>query len=319
MVKTTHTHKEYPTSDFSIDHDGTGKLHEKHRLYNGIYAIPPCDRHAPFMYPAHYHDESEIVSIPRGFEGFINVEGRKITFEEGALLFIEANKIHSFDIRPCTEDGFLILFVNLRNLLGIADRFEECGNNRLEKLLSCPRVVRGLEQARLHQQLLKLSLVMRYYGYGGSGIDPAQLAVRDLAILFNVLEYVISEKPIPSIVANAEPVKRVISFLDNHYGEPLTLDAIAAQSGLSRAQLCRTFRQLTGTTVWQCLLHLRIDHAKRMMSSSDTNISEIACECGFSDPAYFTKVFCRIEGITPKRWRADKKRPHSDFVLGGLL
>ena len=314
MVKTDHKHPKYPTSDFSIAPDSTGKLHEKHLLYNGIYAIPPCDRYAPFRYPPHYHGESELVSVPHGCGGSLNVEGRKITFEEGSLLFIEANKIHSFDIRACADEGFLILIVDLRNLVGIADRFEECGDNRLEKLLSIPRVVRGREQARLHQQLLRLSLVMRYYGGDLSGMNPAQLAVRDLAILFNVLEHVISEEPIPSIGADAEPVKRVISFLDNHYGEPLTLDEIAARSGLSRAHLCRTFRRLTGTTVGQCLLHLRIDHAKQMMSSTDANISEIACECGFPDPAYFTKVFRKFAGVAPKRWRAEKQQRHADLM-----
>lgn len=307
MVKTDHSYPKYPTSDFSIAPDSTGRLHETHLLYNGIYAIPPCNRHAAFMYPPHYHGESELVSVPRGCGGSLNVEGRKITFEEGSLLFIESNKIHSFDIRPCAEEGFLILIVDLRNLAGITDRFEECGNNRLQRLLSCPRVVRGSEQARLHQQLLRLSLVMRYYDGGVAGLDPALLAVRDLGILFNVLEHVISEEPMPATSADAEPVRRVISFLDSHYGESLTLDTIAAQSGLSRAQLCRTFRRLTGTTVRQCLLHLRIDHAKSMMSSTDANISEIAGECGFPDPAYFTKVFRRFAGVAPKRWRAQRQ------------
>lgn len=74
MVKANHRHKKYPTSDFSIAHDCTGKLHEKHLFYNGIYTIPPRDRYAPFMYPTYYHEESETVSIPRGFDGFIDGE-----------------------------------------------------------------------------------------------------------------------------------------------------------------------------------------------------------------------------------------------------
>ena len=61
------------------------------------------------------------------------------------------------------------------------------------------------------------------------------------------------------------------------------------------------------------LTYVRIDRAKFMLHKYDMNLSEIADRCGFSDSAYFCRVFKKIVGKTPTKYRqsiADSQHPH---------
>lgn len=101
-------------------------------------------------------------------------------------------------------------------------------------------------------------------------------------------------------------ILRTLEFVQKHLGDSdLTGDRIAEQHHLSRAQFARKLRTLTGKSVTEFIRKLRIKKAKHLLIQQELNVSEIAYEVGFSDPAYFTRVFTKETGIAPSSWNKD--------------
>jgi AraC-like DNA-binding protein len=104
-------------------------------------------------------------------------------------------------------------------------------------------------------------------------------------------------------VANQESFSdRVEAYLCSHYHRPLTLAQVARSIGCSPAYLCRHFRELTGLTPFQYLREVRVEAAKRLLSS-EVPIARVAEMVGFDDPLYFSRVFASETGVSPQTYR----------------
>lgn len=89
----------------------------------------------------------------------------------------------------------------------------------------------------------------------------------------------------------------------------LNSDKIAEKMCMSKSQLNRKVRVITGSNTTTYILHVRMEKAKRMLSSNDLPIGDIAMQCGFEDAGYFGRVFKQTFGMTPSQYR---KKPHLD-------
>ena len=89
----------------------------------------------------------------------------------------------------------------------------------------------------------------------------------------------------------------------------LNSDKIAEKMCMSKSQLNRKVRVITGSNTTTYILHVRMEKAKRMLSSNDLPIGDIAMQCGFEDAGYFSRVFKQTFGMTPSQYR---KKPHLD-------
>lgn len=83
----------------------------------------------------------------------------------------------------------------------------------------------------------------------------------------------------------------------------LSGDSIAAQHHISRSQFARKLKTLTDKSVTEFIRIQRLSKAKELLSLGDLNVSEVAFDVGFSDPAYFTRVFTKEFGVSPTNWR----------------
>ncbi|MBR2562605.1 MAG: helix-turn-helix transcriptional regulator, partial [Eubacterium sp.] len=72
---------------------------------------------------------------------------------------------------------------------------------------------------------------------------------------------------------------------------------------LNPSYLSTLFKQVTGQTFKEYLNHVRIQEAQRLLTHTDYPIMEISIACGFSDQSYFTKVFRKYTGLTPRQYR----------------
>ena len=73
---------------------------------------------------------------------------------------------------------------------------------------------------------------------------------------------------------------------------------------MSRVQLCREGKALTGLSPVELLRKARVEKGRRMLMETDMTVSEIAYACGFSAPSYFTKCYRDEYGITPGETRS---------------
>lgn len=98
-------------------------------------------------------------------------------------------------------------------------------------------------------------------------------------------------------------VQVVKEYLDTHFTERITLDALAEHFYINKFYLTRVFKEQFGQSITNYLLQLRITQAKRMLRFSDHSIESVAAECGLQDANYFSRLFKKIEGITPGEYR----------------
>ncbi len=80
---------------------------------------------------------------------------------------------------------------------------------------------------------------------------------------------------------------------------------LAQQSGMSYSVMRRKFNALTGRSPSLFIRTIRLHHAKDMLISSDSTISEIAYRTGFNDPKFFSRVFSKEFGVSPSQYRAN--------------
>ena len=85
------------------------------------------------------------------------------------------------------------------------------------------------------------------------------------------------------------------------------MNVLANEFFLSPAYLSRKFSQTTGVSIMSYLEDYRINVATDLLKGSERSISEIADQVGYYDANYFTKIFKKVKGITPKEFRKMSK------------
>ena len=98
-------------------------------------------------------------------------------------------------------------------------------------------------------------------------------------------------------------VAQVKEFLDEHYGEKLSLESVASQFFIDKYYLARLFKEQYGVTLVTYLQQVRITHAKQQLRFTQKSIEEIGLACGIGELSYFSRVFKKLEGVSPSEFR----------------
>ena len=96
---------------------------------------------------------------------------------------------------------------------------------------------------------------------------------------------------------------RVLECMNVHYAEPLSLDRLAAEAGVSRFHFISLFRRSVGVTPHRHLVQLRMNAAAALLSNRGLSILEVALLCGYQSAAHFTAVFVQHYSQTPSQFR----------------
>jgi transcriptional regulator GlxA family with amidase domain len=98
-------------------------------------------------------------------------------------------------------------------------------------------------------------------------------------------------------------LKEMVGFIHTHYAEKVTLDDIAGAGMMCRSKCCRLFKESLHQTAIEYLLHYRIQKSLGLLMETDLNITEISDTCGFRSASYYTEVFNKIMGTSPRNYK----------------
>ena len=111
-------------------------------------------------------------------------------------------------------------------------------------------------------------------------------------------------------------MQKAIDYIKRKYALHLTLEEVADHAGYTPAYFSRIFREDTGMTFKEYLNELRIEKSRSLLLNSDLSITEISAMLGFNDQSYFCKIFKRITGVTPDRYRKRSRRINYEQEYG---
>jgi len=100
--------------------------------------------------------------------------------------------------------------------------------------------------------------------------------------------------------------KQILEYLQFHYAEPVTIEALCGRTGYSRAHISARFKEDTGRTILQYLAELRCGKAADLLTHTSLPVADISATVGYPDGNYFVKVFKKQMGKTPSEWRREK-------------
>lgn len=98
-------------------------------------------------------------------------------------------------------------------------------------------------------------------------------------------------------------VENAIHFFNEHYNTPIIIEDYAAAQHMSTCWFIRSFKKQTGKTPMQYITSTRIARAQGLLESTDYNISEIASIVGYENPLYFSRIFKKLVGVSPRKYR----------------
>lgn len=101
----------------------------------------------------------------------------------------------------------------------------------------------------------------------------------------------------------SELSQQIIHYLEAHYSEDISLDALAAALGYNKSYLCVAFKKDTNQTILDSLNMIRIRKAAELIVYSDLTLAQVSQMCGFASVSHFNRVFLKYAGITPGQCR----------------
>ena len=246
----------------------------------------------------HFHPEYELVYIG-GCDGHRRVGNHISRFVGGDLVLIGSNIPHlNFDHGVKSDYDKVVVHFNptfidevIHNtpeLIRIADLFKRSVHGI---------AFRGAYKDEVGQALL-----------GFEHTDPFSQFLQLMALLNGLLdnceEEKLHERPYVNPYRNSEQerLRKIYAFTDENYEKKVTLNDLSELCNMSREAFCRYFKKATGQSYLDFLNQYRITQAKLLLSSGES-VSQVAYQTGFESLSYFSRMFKRLTGESPKVYR----------------
>jgi AraC-like DNA-binding protein len=227
--------------------------------------------------------------------GYVEVEGQTHHLTRGHLLIIPRNTGHRYwaaEDRPWST-----YWMHFRGQESdyYLDRMPEAG---------APVSVDSASQ-REAARLFRDCLQTLEQGYTLSNMIYAAQSARHI---LSLLLFRNNAFPVPQQVEHRQQkIQSALDFMRDNVDKPLRLKAMAEQARLSVSHFSELFRTHTGHSPMAHYTQLKIRHACRLLDTTDKPVKTVAFETGYSDPYYFSRVFKKVMGQSPDKYRAIKK------------
>jgi AraC-like DNA-binding protein len=248
--------------------------------------------------------DSDFIAITVAGEAFFVMKelGISSPVKEISLVYVPAGKKHIYDPRNRKNwKNFWVLFDH--------DAVASAFRNLLPK----PGIttLSGLKQIRRHWEKMILCTLEQY----DSADDHAFCMLHNILYEANTLA-VTSDTNTPSAAT-----RNTLDVMHSNLREAeLNFETIAMNHGICLDTLRKRFKKETRVSLHQYFIQLKINAAKTMLANLSYNVSDIAVFLGFEDPYYFSRLFKRKTGVSPKKFRDElaRKRPGSSYESGSM-
>lgn len=238
----------------------------------------------------HRHARLHQLLVVESGGGLAQFEGNRHAIASGSLLNLPSGCVHGFRFRPGTR-GYVVSLPEelLDELLA--------GAAPARALLREPALVPASMRARRTARAL-----WREY----RSFAPARaLALRGLSALLmaEAARALARHRPVRAPAVEPPLLARFETLLEAHYTEHWRVSDYARALGVSAAHLSRLARAARGASASALIADRLMREARRYLAYTSLAVAQVADALGFSDPAYFSRVFARSVGLSPRAFR----------------
>lgn len=271
----------------------------QHKIAKPFAIGTSSDYNVQIQYHTHFH--YEIYYFHDGKANYL-INDRIYVLEPGDLLLMHGMTLHRANVDPAVlyhrstlhfDPYYFKQFIQPPFAADLLAPFQKLQNVRLQ--------LRGEDKIEVETIIDKL---VQFHN------APSPYAFQRFQALFLEFMIIINEhckQPMQAINAFPSPkehhVQSIISYVEKHYAEDVTLDAIQAELHLSKYYLAKTFKEITGMTIFQFLMQRRIYQAKIELTQGKQPITDIGYEVGFKHPSHFSRAFKLQLNVTPEQYR----------------
>ena len=245
--------------------------------------------------PPHWHKELEIIRVVSGeFTLFLNNEERHLY--AGDIFIFGSQTLHRGE--PCACVYECIVF----DAGMLCKRQADVTDGFISPLASGKSGVEAAvrSDSNLYQPLCRLFDAIReqkpYYE-----LEVSSLLFWVIHQLYTTGQIRSAEKTV-HVGKQTRKIIDLLSWIEEHYSEQITLAKLSEVSGLNEKYICRIFKEYTSSSPMNYINELRIEYACHEMSANKKSITTAAYDTGFNDSGYFTKVFKQHKGMTPRQY-----------------
>ena len=265
----------------------------------------PSYVYAGYVYPSstwandpHFHDDVELLCVTEGYLAY-NINGKEIFLNEGDTIFVNSKQIHFNAPKREERSNYVIVIFHPRVL---------CASNVVENKYIKPVT----DNANLPYIHFKYSTEV--------GKNLHEIMVKTPTCLFSeflltkqfyeIWEQVLiacgnPEASVKYSDSQVDALKAMLTYIQENYASPITLDDIAAAGNVSRTFCNNLFHKYTDQTPIENLTRFRVSQVATLLNTTGLSMSEIAYNTGFSSASYMGEAFKKYYGESPRSFKSN--------------
>lgn len=280
--------------------DAFTRIHKQFLAQNELISVEFLTDRGSY-HAAQFSKRLEMIYLLSGNAGLI-LDGTKMKLIQGEFVVVDARRICEFQ---CKESFMQIRISVDRSFLAEKLR-ANAGAKPSARMYVCSREDLTREQLPVFLKMCDLfkELVPLYIN------EPEGYRLRTESIVLELLYLLAGHFSIPLVKEDlpegeAEPlrIQEILAYIEAHYAEPLTLETVSAEFGLSREYFSRLFHKSVGITFLQHLNRVRIAHLYDDLVHTDEGIMNLCERHGLTNYKLFSRLFKEIYGCTPREIR----------------
>ncbi|MFY0762321.1 AraC family transcriptional regulator [Metabacillus dongyingensis] len=263
--------------------------------------------------PLHSHEFIELVYVVKGEANHV-FEGKSYTIRENDVFIINPGEVHTFSLDRGGEFEIInCLFLpsliqdSWLKAMGVSQSMDYFfihpfldSNERFHHLLNLN------DDHFLRIRSLLESMISEFEGANSCFSTLIRIQLVELLILLSRIYN--ERKRIPCHVSSVEKeskllVQRICGYIERHYDQKISIPTICHLFCISPRHLNRLFKQELGKTVIEMAHKIRIEKAKKILIESNEKVLNVAMRVGYDDPAFFSRLFRRVVGCSPGKYK----------------
>lgn len=258
----------------------------------------------------HMHPFTEIFFITSG-QGTFQIGDEIVSVKESDLILINPNCSHTE--RSVSSSNPLEYIVFAINNLAIGTLPSKLTDDDTKDTLNTYKILNF--NKKKSEILYNLNTLIRELEEKNLNYE---LACKSILTLF-LIQVMRNTSSDIFITENFEKINiecmKIKNYIDSHYSENITLDFLSNLTYVNKFHLVHLFTKEMGISPINYLINKRIDESKNLLSTTNYSIRDISSIVGFSNSSYFSQMFKKITGISPKDFRSNNSKNQTENKL----